>query len=109
MVTADPEAQNVTSGEGIIQLSCTASGFPPPTIVWFHNSTIEDFESFFTEENLNFYTTRSNFTMSVSSLNDSGSYFCRAIIEGFDDVDSKSVIVLVQGQCISVEHEYIHN
>ena len=98
-----PQDQNVTSFEGTIMLSCTATGFPAPTITWFHNNTMEDNTSY-TSEMINDYTTRSSFIMSMPATNDSGMYFCRAAVDGYDVTDSNTVTVLVQGEdCI-----YIH-
>ena len=97
LVTDDPQGINVTITEGSIVLTCTATGFPSPTIVWFHNDTLVD-NSSYTDEAINFYTTRSIFNKSIPVLNDSGSYFCRAVIEGYDAMDSEVAIVLVQGK-----------
>ena len=94
-----PQDQNVTSIEGIIMLNCTATGFPAPTITWFHNNTMED-DTSYTSEMINVYTTRSIFIMSMPTTNDSGMYFCRAAVDGYDNVNSNTVTVLVQGECI---------
>ena len=92
-----PQDQNVTSFEGAINLTCIATGFPAPTITWIHNDTLENSTSYIVEE-INVYTTRSTFMMSMAETNDSGMYFCRAAIEGYDDVDSNMATVLVQGE-----------
>ena len=81
-------------------LRCIATGFPAPTITWFHNNSIED-NSSYTSEMINDYTTKSIFVMSMPETNDSGMYFCRASVDGYDSVDSNTVTVLVQGEhCI---------
>ena len=87
----------MTSLEGTIHLSCTVSGFPSPEITWFHNNTIEE-NRLSTIEAINEYTTRSTFIRSIAELNDSGTYFCKAIVDGYSDLDSNTVIVLVQGE-----------
>ena len=97
VVTEHPPDQNVTSFEGTIMLSCTATGFPAPTITWFHNDTLEN-SVFYTTEDINCYTTRSTFIKLRAETNDSGTYFCRAEINGYDSVDSNEAIVLVQGE-----------
>lgn len=51
-----------------------------------------------TIEAINEYTTRSTFIRSIAELNDSGTYFCKAIVDGYSDLDSNTVIVLVQGE-----------
>ena len=86
----------MTIGEGTIQLTCVATGFPPPTISWFHNNTLED-ENFYLTEDVNFFMTRSNLTKSMAQLNDSGSYLCRVFIDGFDEIVSNTAVILVQG------------
>ena len=97
VVTHHPYPQNVTNFEGMINLNCTATGFPSPTITWFHNNTLED-NVFSLTQAINGYTTRSVFTKSMAETNDSGVYFCRSTVDGYDDVDSDSVTVLVQGK-----------
>ena len=101
IVTGHPQAQNVTNLEGTIQLSCTVTGFPLPGIIWFHNNTLED-SNLSSTDTINVYTTRSIFIKSMAVLNDSGTYFCKAVIGGYDDMDSNMVIVLVQGNINSI-------
>ena len=96
-MTEHPRDQNMTSFEGTIMLNCTATGFPAPTITWFHNNTMEDNTSY-TSEMINNYTTRSTFILSMPATSDSGMYLCRAAINGYDDVDSSRITVLVQGE-----------
>ena len=102
IVIDHPQAQNVTSLEGTIQLSCTVAGFPSPAITWFHNNTLED-SNLSTTEAINVYTTRSTFIRSIAVLNDSGAYFCKAAVDGYNDLDSNTVIVFVQG-----EHQFLY-
>lgn len=104
LVTEHPQDQNVTIFEDNIMLTCTANGFPPPTITWFHNNTLEVNSSFITAE-FNTYTSRSTFTKSTIGTNDSGTYFCRAIIDGYGDMNSDTVTVLVQGEysCLALD------
>ena len=49
-------------------------------------------------QRINDYTTRSIFIISMPATNDSGMYYCRAAVDGYDDVDSNTVTVLVQGE-----------
>lgn len=108
MVTEHPQDMNVTIIEGIIILTCTATGFPSPTITWFHNDTLDVIESYATET-VNVYTTKSTFTRSSPMTNDSGWYFCRAAIDGYDDVNSDIVTVLVQGDQLLIFCQIIVN
>ena len=104
LVTEHPQDQNVTIFEDNIMLTCTANGFPPPTITWFLNNTLEVNSSFITAET-NIYTTRSTFTKSTIVNTDSGTYFCRAAIDGYGDINSDTVTVLVQGEysCLVID------
>ena len=102
MVTEHPRDQNVTSFEGTIMLSCTATGFPTPTITWFHNNTMEDNATDIMSQRINVYTTRSTLTVLEPATDDSGMYFCRAFIDGYDNSDSDIVTVLIQGKCHNV-------
>ena len=97
LVTEHPQDMNVTISEGIIILTCTATGFPSPIITWFHNDTIDTIGSYNTTIVVNYYTTTSTFMMMSPMVNDSGRYFCRASIDGYDDANSDVVTVLVQG------------
>lgn len=97
IVTEHPQAQNVTNLNGTIHLSCTVTGFPSPAITWFHNNTQED-NILSTTEAINDYTTRNTFIRSMAELNDSGEYFCKAVVDGYSDLDSNIAIVLVLGE-----------
>ena len=101
MVTEHPQDQNVTGFEGTIMLSCTATGFPAPSITWFHNGTMENSTSVMAED-INFYTTKSTFSRTMAETNDSGEYFCRAEIDGYNSVDSNKAMVLVQGEFYNI-------
>lgn len=91
-----PQAVNVTIFEDIIILTCTATGFPSPVITWFHNDTLDTTGSF-SSFALNYFTTMSTFVKFSPMSNDSGGYFCRAAVNGYDDASSDTVTVLVQG------------
>ena len=96
LVTGHPQDMNVTISEDTIILTCTATGFPSPIITWFHNDTIDTIGSYVTIA-INDYTTTSTFMKMSPMANDSGRYFCRASIDGYDDANSDVVTVLVQG------------
>ena len=98
VVIEHPQDQNVTSFEGTVMLVCIVTGFPAPTITWFQNGTLVEDSTLFTSVEDNVYTTRSTFMKSMAETNDSGMYFCRASIDGYDDVDSNMATVLVQGE-----------
>ena len=96
LVTGHPQDMNVTIFEDTIILTCTATGFPSPTITWFHNGTLDILGSYTTVA-VNVYTTRSTFMKLSPMTNDSGGYFCRAAVNGYDNANSDVAIVLVQG------------
>ncbi len=96
LVTGHPQDMNVTILEDTIILNCTATGFPLPIITWFHNDTLDTTGSS-TIFVANAYTTRSTFMKMSPMVNDSGGYFCRGTIEGYDDANSDLVTILVQG------------
>ena len=100
-----PESQNVTLFEGTIHLSCTATGFPSPEIFWFHNDTLE-VGNMSSSEAINAYTTRSTIMTSNPSRNDSGAYYCGAFVEGYDDFNSNTVLVLVQGRFCNMHENF---
>ena len=100
LVTDHPQDKNVTIFEDSVILTCTAVGFPSPTITWFHNGSVEVNSSYITE-NVNYFTTRSTYSKLRAESDDTGGYFCVAAIEGYDNVNSNTVIVLVQGEKIS--------
>lgn len=97
VITKDPQDQNVTSFEGIIILSCEATGFPAPVITWFHNDT-EVNDTTYTSEQVNAYTTNSTLTRMMPDSNDTGDYYCQASVEGYEEVNSDTALVLVQGK-----------
>ena len=90
---------NVTSFEGNISLSCTASGFPVPSIVWLHNGTAVDD----TSERIQIIETSSSRSVSsvlvttMAMTNDSGDYVCNLESALFPTVPGEPVRVLVQG------------
>ena len=96
LVTGQPQDMNVTILNDSIILSCTATGFPPPNITWFHNGTLDAIGSYATDI-VNDYTSRSTFMKLSPMTNDSGGYFCRAAVNGYDNASSNIVTVLVQG------------
>ena len=89
-------AMNVTTLEDII-LTCTASGYPAPSISWTHNGTTVN-ESI-TEQNGE-RMVMSTLTVTGALINDSGEYECFATspIDSFEIVNSGPVTVLVQGK-----------
>ena len=89
---------NVTTMEDII-LTCTASGYPTPSISWTHNGTAVNEST--SQINI---TTQNGDRVAMSTLivtgaliNDSGEYECFAT-SPIGNVNSGPVTVLVQGK-----------
>ena len=84
-------------------MTCNASGYPVPTILWTHNGTIVD-------ENENDRATitpstgsrsvLSVLTVSMGAINDSGDYACivSTSVNDFQNITGGPVTVLVQGK-----------
>ena len=90
-------------------MNCTVSGYPIPSVRWFHNSTeiVEDTRTNITNINMQDDTNlQEDFGIVVSELvilnadvNDTGPYYCEADI-GIADVSvavSEIIDVIVQG------------
>ena len=100
LIDVPPMDTNVTTTENII-LTCTASGFPVPSISWTHNGTAvnESISINITEQDED-RMTLSMLTVTGAVINDSGQYECSATspIGNFSIVESGPVLVLVQGK-----------
>ena len=102
LVLTEPSATKATISEDFV-LTCNASGYPVPTILWTHNGTTVD-------ENENNRATiapstgsrsvLSVLTVSMGAINDSGDYACivSSSIDEFQNITGGSVTVLVQGK-----------
>ena len=100
LIDVPPMDMNVTTTEDII-LTCTASGYPAPSISWTHNGTTvsENISINITEQDED-RMTLSTLTVTGADFNDSGQYECFATspIGSFQTVESGPVTVLVQGK-----------
>ena len=85
-----------------LQLTCTAEGFPLPSITWTHNGTDIDAavssNIAITEDTSMGIELTSTLTVTNTSISDSGDYTCRADSSEFPAVTSDTVLVLIQGQ-----------
>ena len=99
-IDVPPMDMNVTTTEDII-LTCTASGYPVPSISWNHNGTTvsESISINITEQDED-RMTLSTLTVTGADFNDSGQYECFATspIGSFQTVENGPVTVLVQGK-----------
>ena len=107
-----PQDQNVTDFEGVITLSCNASGFPIPLISWLHNNTeLNNEDSEVTIDTVEYYEssatpdlfgqTFSTLMIRIPNVNDSGDYACEAATSSvafYAPVTSNNATVLVQSE-----------
>ena len=114
-IESNPVDINVSIAVEPIQLSCSASGFPFPSITWQHNGIDIDeisngnitilennemqtngFCSQLSTTGNSFGTVSSCLVVTDTEISDSGEYVCVAT-NGFGDAQSSVAIVLVQG------------
>lgn len=100
-IELSPNATNVSIVVEDIELSCSASGFPFPTITWLHNGTdIDETDVDITIQEGSgddFGTVSSYLRINDTEIPDSGEYMCVASNGFGDDAESDNVTVLVQG------------
>ena len=91
---------NVTTSENFT-LMCNATGYPVPSILWFHNGTAVN------ESNRITITPESSSRVSFSALSvsaamatDSGTYTCNASSPEFQTASSGRVNVFIQGEIV---------
>ena len=98
VVVLDPVSINVTRVENNIVLSCSATGFPAPAIVWYHNDTaITTMGRVNITSSSSDYQTNSTITITSSMTNDTGDYYCNAT-STVGTVSTSVALALVQGQ-----------
>ena len=81
-----------------IELNCTATGFPTPSIIWKHNDVIVNIS-----DNLRIVsvgTFGSTLRIESSSFRDAGAYVCTAVseLEAYVPVTTPPVTVTVVGK-----------
>ena len=96
-----PIDTNVTE-LGALTLICEGKGYPLPEIMWFRNQsvidpTLENNVAIISMQSTLLQKTSSNFTVSITSMNDSGIYHCTLSTNEFS-VISQSAVVLVQSK-----------
>ena len=86
---------------GDFSLTCSAEGFPRPSIVWFMNNTmisdgVSDYNTLMT-------VLSSTVTISNASFNDSGVYYCQTVSSEFADLNVTSGIgnITVVGKLVN--------
>ena len=81
-------------------LSCSAEGFPRPSIVWYMNNTVISDGVTSVEEPMNINSSR--LTISDAGFDYSGMYYCEAVSSEFPDlnVTSSVAIIIVVGKLV---------
>ena len=97
---------NPTASQEVIinrefRLTCSAEGFPIPSIVWFMNNTMISNGMTIVQSTLN--VNSSTLIISNANFNDSGMYYCQAVSSEFPDlnVTSTTAIVTVVGKLVN--------
>ena len=88
---------------GEFSLTCSAEGFPRPSIIWFMNDTM--ISSGVSDVNTSMTILTSTLTISNANFNDSGMYYCQAESSEFTDLNVTSGVgnITVVGK-LSVIH-----
>ena len=84
-----------------IELNCTATGFPTPSIIWKHNGVIVNISDNLTlVKEVSVGTFGSTLRIESSSFRDAGAYVCTAVgeLEAYVPVTTPPVTVTVVGK-----------
>ena len=98
--TEDPIASQEVVINGTFMLSCSAAGFPRPSIVWYLNDTVITGREIEVEETMN--VNSSTLTISDAGFEYSGMYYCQAVSSEFPDLSVTSTVgnITVVGKLI---------
>ena len=102
LLLTGPSAINATISENFT-LSCNASGYPVPTILWTHNgTTLDDTENdrATVTPSTGLRSVLSVLIVSMGAIDDSGEYACivNNSVNDFQNITGGPVTVLVQGK-----------
>ena len=89
----NPVASQEVVINGTLMLSCSADGFPRPSIIWYINDTVISDGVTSVEEPMN--VNRSNLTISDAGFNYSGMYYCQAVSNEFVDLNVTSTVATI--------------
>ena len=78
---------------GEFSLTCSAEGFPRPSIIWFMNNTM--ISSGVSDVNTSMTVLTSTLTISNANFNDSGMYYCQAVSSEFTDLNVTSGVGII--------------
>ena len=89
----DPIASQEVVINGTFMLSCSAEGFPRPSIVWYFNDTVITGGEIDVEEAMN--VNSSTLTISDAGFEYSGMYYCQAVSSEFPDLNVTSTVGII--------------
>ena len=89
----NPEASQEVVINGGFSLTCTAEGFPRPSIIWFMNDTM--ISNGVSDFNTSMTVLTSTLTISNANFNDSGMYYCQAVSSEFADLNVTSGVGII--------------
>ena len=89
----DPVSSQEVLIDGEFSLTCSAEGFPRPSIVWFMNNTM--IINGVSDLNILMNVAGSTLTASNASFNDSGVYYCQAVSSEFMDINVTSGVAII--------------
>ena len=89
----NPIATQEVVTNGTLTLTCSAEGFPKPSIVWFINNTM--ISNGMTNIGSTMNVNSSTLIISNVTFNDSGMYYCQAVSNEFPDVNVTSTIAII--------------
>ena len=89
----NPIASQEVVINGTLMLSCSAEGFPRPSIVWYMNDTVISDGVTSVEEPMN--VNSSTLTISDAGFNYSGMYYCQAVSNEFVDLNVTSTVAII--------------
>ena len=91
--TENPEPSQEVVINGTFMLSCSAEGFPRPSIVWYLNGTVISGGEIEVEETINVNSI--TLTISDAGFNYSGMYYCQAVSSEFPDLNVTSTVGII--------------
>ena len=89
----NPIANQEVVMNGTLTLTCSAEGFPIPSIIWFMDNTM--IGNGMTNVGSTMNVNSSTLIISNVNFNDSGMYYCQAVSNEFPDVNVTSAIAII--------------
>ena len=91
--TVNPVASQEVVINGTLTLSCSAEGFPRPSIVWYTNNNVITNGVTSVKESMNVYS--STLTIRDAQFDYAGEYYCHAVSSEFPDLNVISTVAII--------------